>query len=250
MQFYARALATALCLSAAATGIAQAAVITQTGNFSLASAELKRRDSGNSFNSTVVSVFSDPQSLSQSMSFDLFDSSLGILTGVTFWLSNPLGTDILTLSEGIAQDNGLTQAAGSVTRTLTGPSGPSISLVSAFLGTACGFSDTCMTDTLSHSPLATDVGGESLVPLAGFIGQGSFDITAGLALAAPTISYIGGIPDCDSTEATLTSSWAGTVRLEYAYNAAPPSNEVPEPGSLYLAGAALLAAIGLRRRLA
>lgn len=225
-------------------------MITQTSSFSLASGTLTRLELGNSFDGTVLPLqVSPPVSLSQSMSFDLFDSSLGILTGVTFWLSNPLGTDILTLSEGIAQDNGLTQAAGSVTRTLTGPSGPSISLVSAFLGTACGFSDTCVTDTLSHSPLATDVGGESLVPLAGFIGQGSFDITAGLALAAPTIFYTT-TPDCSSTEATLTSSWAGTVRIDYAYTAAPPSNDVPEPGSLYLAGAALLAAIGLRRRLA
>lgn len=249
MQFHARALATALSLSAAATGISQAAVITQTSSFSLASGTLTRSESGDSFTSTVTPVqVSDPVSLSQNMSFDLFDSSLGTLTGVTFWLSNPLGTDILTLSEGIAQGDGLTQAAGSVTRTLTGPSGPSISLVSAFLGTACGHFDTCSTDTLSNSPLATDVGGESLA-LAGFIGQGNFDITAGLALAAPTISYTT-TPDCASTEATLTSSWAGTVRIDYVYTAAPPSNDVPEPGSLYLAGAALLAAIGLRRRLA
>lgn len=247
MRIQPRALACAAALSLAAL-MAQAAVVTKSKSFNLVAEPAKRSEVGSGLDGggpLIVTV--DPtRSASQVLSFERFDGSLGTLTGVTFWLLGPAGSDVLSI-QGVSSFSGKVTASGTVSRLLSGvPNLADIGLDSpSTLDCVRDFDDAC-SQTFAHSPPATGAGGQAL-SLAGFVGAGSFDITAGLKLDAPTLAYEFGA-DCSTVLTSLTSNWSGTVKIEYTYTEPPPPAGVPEPASFYLAGAALLAAGWWRRR--
>ena len=254
---------TAVMLLSCAAPHAAVLFSTQMATFNFGPADAKRIEIGSADGSFSVSVFSltPAFALSSLLNFNQFDTSLGTLTDVTLSVLNPSGSDILTMGASIAGDvgggesgtsgsSGTQVAKGSALRSLSGTFG-AISNTNPLTTAPCSelFVDCPGVTSTAGALSAVFTNATGLTPLANFIGGGTIGITAGLSFSAPTLEY-SLPPDCASTFATLNSSWGGTVNLRYTYTTAdpPPTGNVPEPGSLYLAGMALAGLVVWRQR--
>jgi hypothetical protein len=244
----------ATALLATAGGI-DAAVVTETESFNLASGSLTASIVNN--NRVVTFPSSVPAGSAQSLlTFSQFNAALGTLTGVTFTLGSNYSTAVnlsVTPTPGGDGVEALVNYFAETLVTLRLLNVPTLSTLSSphSLQATCipqipsvGCSDP---DTASGAFAQAPLG---LSPLAAFIGPGTFDVTASLDWTALLlrISPDNGTNYADNTTITgnLTAGWAGDVSISYIYDAATTS--VPEPTTLYLVGGALAAAGWLRRR--
>lgn len=218
---------------------------------------------GGIFNTGILAIaagdLTRDETVSRTVSFDQFDSSLGTLTSVTFSLDGFNLTDRLRIS--ITGSEGFT---GSVTSTATfkilgpGPAtlfegSPTPSQVTA---TCSGSGGSCDSGSISLSPLPTFTTPVVIGSgLSAFIGGATFDLTVEMKLSVPLgTSGTGAGFVCTSTtiaptvcDVSASASWAGGLTVTYTYD--PVVAAVPEPAGLGLFATGLIAAgIFVRRR--
>jgi hypothetical protein len=193
-----------------------------------------------------------PQPVSQMLTFNKFDASLGTLTAVTIAFATTYGATA-TLDVPFNADFGAE------------PGDPIIFFADATLNhslAAAGlintasslqqFSASCPADPFMGCNNTTPNNGNSfpspspgnltvIGALASFIGSGTYDLTATLTGAlAPRISPDNGTDFADNTTFTgsiTSANWNGTVSVVYTYNT--PEAAVPLPLSLYVVAAGL-----------
>jgi hypothetical protein len=196
-----------------------------------------------------------PKTTSQLLTFNQFNSGLGILTGVSITYTSVYGAQASLVVGGYGADNATdttTQfyADATLGHELTG--GGLISPQSS----PQTFSANCSTSKPGSScnNVAPNNGinfngtAGLAAPLASFVGLGTFDLTAKLTSAlAPRIDPDNGtgFADNNTIDGALNANWSGEVSVVYNYDS--PATAVPEPLSLYLLVAGL-SGIALSRR--
>lgn len=174
------------------------------------------------------------------LSIPQFDSSLGTLSSVSLFYSGTVASDIRV--ESLVNAPSTVTATANATLAFGAPIGGDLAImasvsqdVSAFDG-VIDFGGTSGVDfgtvSASESALLTLLSG-----FAGFIGGGTFDI----GVSATGLSNAGGPGNFVSIVNTRASA-AAQVTYEYTVG------QVPEPATLPLIGAGLLAATAFRRR--
>ena len=197
-------------------------------------------------------ISADHNSDSNVLTFDLFNPSLGTLTGVRFtiYTSASLNTGV----EGyfcVGEESGYPcvvegEADAEFVVSVDFPSLPLFTFYSDLLNPNCGTTypeDDCYMgedDQWNGSPSDIFIVPSDGGSLANFIGIGTFDVEADVTLnmynSNAGFSSINGYADV---------SWGGELELIYEYEETSP---VPLPAGVYLFGSGLLGLIGIARR--
>jgi hypothetical protein len=203
------------------SGLVHADTITQTVSFSLS-------------DSTTT-----PGSTEGSLVFDQFDPLLGSLTTVLIRLGSPsTHVDYSMFSVGMG-DSSYQDAVVITTVTFPGgtpfpfPTGPFAQTCIKFDGTDCIHAEVHTSDFSLSTQYPTSFVGP-------FIGTGNIGLDLSV-LATVT-------PLCDTCIVKGTANWSGDAVMTYVYNPAAPSQSVPEPSSIFLAGTGISYVIARRRR--
>lgn len=189
----------------------------------------------------------------QDLSFDLFDSSLGTLTGVTFELESEVTATVnIQVLPGTGGETynatGVNNSRFKVSTGLTG--GTPIFDATFPVDASCAAQnppDCHASDALADPTLFS---GTYPVPggLAAFLGSGTFLAMLDFAnqLSTTICQNENGPQTCSVTG---TAGWSGTLSLTYTYTLAETGGgEVPEPVGLSLLGIGLLGLVAARRR--
>jgi len=194
------------------------------------------------------------------LSFDLFDTTLGTLTGVSFALSNSnssqdatimltgaeggagAGTTVanfVALGPGSGGPNSITLFDGVGTTTASCADGPS--------GPGCTETDNGTINAASFST-PTTVNGPADLP--SYEGTGTFDVDVGFGSLSSSTNMCSSLgrsitPTCMTTG---DAAWSGDITVTFDYT--PAVTGVPEPGTFGLLAAALsgMAMLARRRR--
>ena len=229
-----------------------AATLTETEAFSLSTNAATFEVINEGTDPTVVDL-NNPPSVSQTLTFNRFNSGLGTLTGGTITLASTYGATVSVTVPLNAEDETVDFFADAdVDHDLSAPG------IFTTLSSAQQFSATCSMAAAeadcSDSNVQNGVGFNSasiplVAALAFFTGAGTYDLTATVqSLLGPRISPDNGTDFADNTtfSGSLTSvSWSGEVSVVYTYFT--DGTAVSAPLSLYLVGAGLAAAALWRR---
>ena len=232
-------LLSAAVIGAGAMG-AQAGVISSSSSFSFGSYALYDHEIG--YGNNAVSSHQDSQQLLLSG----FNSSLGVLTGVSLsFNSNWSLTSSVSASTGnwFSDTKGNAQATSLLTIDMLNPNGPeknsyqieaSSCYDSGLFGASCSDSDT------SHGHFNGNLALGS-VDLAGFLDTTIvMDLTRLLTAEVTKCDY-----DSNCYGWNTNNGWNGTLTISYLFDEMPAS--VPEPGMLSLFGLGLIG-LGFSRR--
>jgi hypothetical protein len=194
----------------------------------------------------IVQTFTIPtaptSSINDTFTFNTFNSSLGILGGVTLTLSTSITAevDIFNSSGG---NLAFTQAEASIPVTLTGP-GPTIVNETA---TAGPFSGTATPGFNAFPGLTANASNTVAVPQAdwGLYENPPSGLTGTLTATSASGSYSGSGSSDLFFGGSATAG--GTITLTYLYQAA---GSIPEPGTTTFLAAGVLGSLGMviRRR--
>ena len=235
----------------------------ETDLFSLISGQATFQVSNDSTRTPIVlNNNSGPQSPTPSLlNFNQFNSGLGTLLGVSISFTTTFGeTSKVSVTSG-PFDNGtigtidffadgtldlLLSGAGFIanqTSTQNANATCPIVTINAHVTDAATCNDTAANNGVFNGTI-------SGLPLAPFLGNGTFNLTAGLtSILMPRVNPDNGTGFADNStlDGTLDSNWLGRVQVVYTYDA--PSTGVPEPFTLYLVIAGLFGlACAPRRR--
>jgi len=201
---------------------------------------------------TVTKDNNSPQSASQALTFNQFNSALGTLTSVTITFTTSYGATATITAVNGDSANGVIDffADATVGHSLTGAPIVTQSSPQAFSADCQTNSTTNGGACSSSQPSTSNFNGTAGLasPLSSFQGAGTFDLTATLTSAlAPRVTPDNGTGFADNStlDGTLNANWSGNVSLVYTYDA--PATVVPEPLSLCLLVAGL-GGIALSRR--
>ena len=187
----------------------------------------------------------NPQTASQALTFNRFDSGLGTLTGVTITFATIYNATVTVTVENNGDSSGIEFFSdGSVSHSLTSADGlidpqssPQLLSASCIAALDAGCPGTQDDNGISFD---TPPGGVGLDPLASFIGSGTFDLTATISsVLTPRIEPDNGTAFADNSTfgGTLDATWNGTVTVAYIFET--DGTSVPVPSSLYLLVAGL-----------
>ncbi|HTN70635.1 MAG TPA: choice-of-anchor E domain-containing protein [Methylomirabilota bacterium] len=190
-----------------------------------------------------------PQTASQVLTFNKFNTGLGTLTGVSITFTTSYGaTATVTVPNNADSETITFFADAKIDHSLTGgfitPQSPPQQAFSASCQADPG--KTCESGPQSNNNTFNGTAGLA-APLTSFNGPGTYDLTAALTSAlAPRITPDNGTSFADNStfDGTLNANWSGSVTVVYTYETGAA---VPEPLSLYLLVAGL-GGLALSRR--
>jgi hypothetical protein len=174
------------------------------------------------------------------LSFDMFDPSLGTLTGVSFILTSDTTTSV-TIDVPAREAPTLGGSATNAASFSVVVENPNLTLFETTntASASCTTSFASCTNTESNGPVA--FGGTAAVPaadVAEFVGSGSIVVDLDYVNSPLVTSCTNSI--CSATGFLTWNDAPGTLEVEYQV-------AVPEPSSLVLFGSGLLSFIGLSR---
>ncbi len=186
------------------------------------------------------------------LSFDLFDPTLGTLTGVSFSLGNSAASVSATMS--VSGGEGGAGAGTAVVNFLaTGPGAGGPDAIPLFQGNTSTTANCtsngggCSNTTSAGASINTSATVNGAADLPSYEGIGTFDVdVSGGPVNASTnacIGFNGGTPICTTTG---SATWTGDITVSFQFT--PAETGVPEPGTFGLLAAALSGMAMLTRR--
>jgi hypothetical protein len=175
----------------------------------------------------------------KTLTFDMFDGTLGILTGVLITFESDYdSTATIEVDRGTSSDDIDIEffAEGSINLLLSGGLIMNAGLNPAAFSASCVSSGPLVDCSSSDSIGSMFNGSATANTLSSFIGLGTFDLNTSLtSMLAPrtdpdndTMDFV----DNTSMSGTLISGWNGSVSVVYEYEERGAT--VPEPTTLYL----------------
>lgn len=192
---------------------------------------------------TNLTLLAVPQS--QTLNFNLFNPTLGTLTGIDYTLLNSTTTRNLTVTGSRNSGTVNSSSVGTTTGTADLVGGPLILPVFLHaIAATCSGNPSC-----SASPTLSDAvtGTQNIGALGSYIGVGTvgatLNLSAGRSLPVGTPLVAAGL----SRTANIDASWSGDLQLVYTYT---PNAAVPEPSvwAPFALSGVLLASRSLRRK--
>ena len=180
----------------------------------------------------------------EGLSFGMFDSGLGTLTGVSFVLSSATTTSV-TIDVAATESATINATATNSANFSVVVENPNLTLfaTSSSASASCSASFGPCTGTGSNGPVAFD--GTAAVPtpdIADFVGLGNFTVNLNYANDPSVTSCTNN--NCTATGAVTWNDAPGALAVEYEYQTA---GAVPEPSTLVLFASGLFSFAGLLR---